>query len=425
MICTVSGLVTDVFAEGLQKVSIEFEPVQDTAFRTDDAVISRVAKRITTEEDGSLEVDLVPGQYVVTLRTKPRNNDFINITVPEAPTAFLHQLVDLPAPTDPNALEQAVLDAQAARDQANTALVDIQDIEDTIDDGASAYELWLADGNAGTYEDYYNSLIGPEGPIGPQGPEGPAGPQGIQGLQGPQGEQGIEGEQGPEGPRGFTGDTGPQGPTGNTGPQGPVGPKGDTGVQGPTGPQGIQGETGPQGYRGYTGEKGDMGWSPVFALAPHGTSRVLQITDWVGGEGTKPATGSYIGATGLVGNIVDALNIRGVTGEKGWTPTIATILDNNRKVSQVVDWTGGEGTKPDTGAYIGETGFVSNIEDAIDISGRGISDIEIIDSVLTVTYTDGSLNELTNYSSILAPMIETSAALAATHTLILQIHASQ
>lgn len=42
--------------------------------------------------------------------------------------------------------------------------------------GASAYDIWLAQGNVGTVDDYLASLVGPEGLAGPEGPGGPAGP---------------------------------------------------------------------------------------------------------------------------------------------------------------------------------------------------------------------------------------------------------
>lgn len=62
---------------------------------------------------------------------------------------------------------------------------------------------------------------------------------------------------------------------------------------------------------------GDKGWSPILAVVADGTRRVFQITDWTGGEGTKPATGSFIGATGIVGTAALAVDVRGATGAQG------------------------------------------------------------------------------------------------------------
>lgn len=66
-----------------------------------------------------------------------------------------------------------------------------------------------------------------------------------------------------------------------------------------------------------SGENGINGWSPVFAIATDGGRRVLQIDDWVGGEGTKPPVGDYIGASGLTSDISLAVDIRGPTGSSG------------------------------------------------------------------------------------------------------------
>lgn len=79
----------------------------------------------------------------------------------------------------------------------------------------------------------------------------------------------------------------------------------------------------PEGEQGIQGLTGNKGWSPAFAIVTDGARRVLQVDDWVGGEGTKPATGDYVGATGLTPTIGDAIDIRGPAGT-------ATILDGNK-----------------------------------------------------------------------------------------------
>lgn len=91
-------------------------------------------------------------------------------------------------------------------------------------------------------------------------------------------------------------------------------PKGNTGAQGP------QGEAGPQGLTGAAGPAGADGldgWTPALAVVTDGGRRVLQVADWVGGEGIKPATGLYVGATGLVSDVASAVNIRGDQGPPG------------------------------------------------------------------------------------------------------------
>ncbi len=68
----------------------------------------------------------------------------------------------------------------------------------------------------------------------------------------------------------------------------------------------------------------------------------------------------------------------GATGNDGWTPVLAIVADGARYVQQVVDWTGGEGAKPATGKYVGATGLVDLIGDGIDVrgpSGSGTGDV--------------------------------------------------
>lgn len=67
------------------------------------------------------------------------------------------------------------------------------------------------------------------------------------------------------------------------------------------------------------GETGDAGWAPVLAVATDGSRRVLQVVDWTGGEGTKPTTLGYIGATGIVPLIANGVDIRGAVGATGGT----------------------------------------------------------------------------------------------------------
>ena len=70
---------------------------------------------------------------------------------------------------------------------------------------------------------------------------------------------------------------------------------------------------------------GPAGWTPILAavtdsvnLDGNGDARVVwQIADWIGGEGSEPATGGYIGASGQVVAIADAVNVRGSKGAAG------------------------------------------------------------------------------------------------------------
>ena len=64
------------------------------------------------------------------------------------------------------------------------------------------------------------------------------------------------------------------------------------------------------------GTDGTDGWTPLFRGASDGARRGLEVYDWAGGGGAKPATG-YVGATGLVAAKADMLDLRGPAGQGG------------------------------------------------------------------------------------------------------------
>ncbi|MGT2453794.1 carbohydrate-binding protein [Cupriavidus basilensis] len=87
----------------------------------------------------------------------------------------------------------------------------------------------------------------------------------------------------------------------------------------------LSGQGGPAGEPGEDGADGLDGWTPVFAVAADGVRRVLQVVDWIGGEGAKPAVGRYVGAAGFTTVIGDAVNMRGDKGEVGDTGPANTL----------------------------------------------------------------------------------------------------
>ena len=148
-----------------------------------------------------------------------------------------------------------------------------------------------------------------------------------------------------------------------------------------------------------TVEDGEDGWSPVFSAVSDTARRVLRLTDWIGGSGTKPAIGKYVGPTGLVTDITDAVDIRGAPGtpgqaddgddgDDGWSPEFAIESSGSKRVVKVVDWAGGGGTKPAINRYVGASGFVTAIADAVDVRGPagtpadgGLSSVAIDDTL--------------------------------------------
>lgn len=64
----------------------------------------------------------------------------------------------------------------------------------------------------------------------------------------------------------------------------------------------------------FTGPPGNAAWSPIYANLADGARRVQRLVDWIGGQGTKPATGKYLGPAGLVDTAAEATDIRGASG---------------------------------------------------------------------------------------------------------------
>ena len=65
------------------------------------------------------------------------------------------------------------------------------------------------------------------------------------------------------------------------------------------------------------GAYGPQGWSPVLALEADGIRRVFAIVDWTGGQGTKPTLTGYMGPAGIVATAAEAFDVRGPQGDKG------------------------------------------------------------------------------------------------------------
>jgi hypothetical protein len=128
------------------------------------------------------------------------------------------------------------------------------------------------------------------------------------------------------------------------------------------------------------------GWSPLFGIMSDGERRVLQLTAWIGGTGDEPqGSGYYLGDAGLVTNIGDAVDLRGgaganggpgingisgLDGNNGWSPVLAMIGDGERRVLQLIAWTGGSGSTPaGAGSYLGVSGWVATAAEALDLRG--------------------------------------------------------
>lgn len=124
---------------------------------------------------------------------------------------------------------------------------------------------------------------------------------------------------------------------------------------------------GPDGDPACKGTPGTDGWTPSYAVVQHAERRVLQITGWHGGTGDAPESG-FLGVGGIVSTPEAAVDVRGPVGT-GWSPILSAVVDGERRVFRVDDWTGGEGAKPQTGLYVGASGLTPDIGLALDVRG--------------------------------------------------------
>ena len=231
--------------------------------------------------------------------------------------------------------------------------------QDSLDKRYEIYQMAVAEGYEGTYEEWLESIKGEDGKDGKNGEDGHSpvitignnghwfidgvdtgvnaqGPKGDQGAQGPQGEQGVQGQTGSQGPQGPQGEQGIQGQTGAQGPQGEQGIQGQTGAQGPQGEQGIQGEPGKDGTSVLTGhgEPGNIGkigdsyidldnWN-YYLKDENGWTLTGNIKGSQGSPGQNGFNGSngltpYIGSNGhwWIGEQDTGISAQGEKGDQG------------------------------------------------------------------------------------------------------------
>ncbi len=114
---------------------------------------------------------------------------------------------------------------------------------------------------------------------------------------------------------------------------------------------------------------GDRGWSPSFSIVTDSARRVLQLTGYVGGEGTPPTdnVGKYVGATQMETLIANGVDIRGPQGATGAGTGDMLAAQNLNDVA----------SKP--------TAF-SNIKQAATTSATGV--VELATNAEAVTGTD-------------------------------------
>ena len=131
-----------------------------------------------------------------------------------------------------------------------------------------------------------------------------------------------------------------------------------------------------------------------FVLVSDGDTSVLTRANW------NPLTASYgtpIKATGKDGVAIGLPGDPGDPGEKGWSPEFALIADGSRQVLELVDWQGGAGTKPAYGnLYVGTTGLVSTKAAAVKVNGNDGEDGSFVFSEVIASRTSDYNNTSSN-----------------------------
>lgn len=166
--------------------------------------------------------------------------------------------------------------------------------------------------------------------------------------------QGVKGEQGVAGKDGLKGKDGKDGTNGTDG----ISAYQIAKLNGFVGTE-VQWLASMKGTTGAKGLDGGNGWTPVIKSTAYADGYALEVTDWVGGTGTKPTSLGYVSETGLVSNIANATNVRGVAG--------ATGKQGIQGVQGIQGIKGEQGFKGDTGLSSYELavagGFVGTVEE--------------------------------------------------------------
>lgn len=123
------------------------------------------------------------------------------------------------------------------------------------------------------------------------------------------------------------------------------------------------------GDTGATGAAGTNGWSPVLAVVNDGARRVYQVADWVGGSGSKPVIGDFIGASGFVASAALAVDVRGSAGATGPAATPGTPVP--RSLSYATAYQASDNTKPAMVTAMIQTSYTISVagsqEDVVDL----------------------------------------------------------
>ena len=129
MLCTVSGILVTPNGQRLVNGSVTFE-LSDPRPRPVGVQKTIVPQsvRVTSNAEGEVTATLLPGRYTVKIA---KFNSFA-IQVPDAPSAILSQIQDVPPTNDPSGFNLAIEATQLARDEVASMVTVVEEIRDQI-----------------------------------------------------------------------------------------------------------------------------------------------------------------------------------------------------------------------------------------------------------------------------------------------------
>lgn len=120
--CHVTGIVISPDGDPVPRATVRFQRLPHEVFVEDDKTGIPREVRAEADEDGNIAVDLIPGEYKVLIIARGFTQyPPFNVGVPDAETAVLADIQDVPPPPSLDDATRAVRDAREARDEARSA----------------------------------------------------------------------------------------------------------------------------------------------------------------------------------------------------------------------------------------------------------------------------------------------------------------
>lgn len=120
--CHVTGVVISPDGDPVPRATVRFQRLPHEVFVEEDRTGIPREVRAEADQDGAIAVDLIPGEYKTLIIARGYNQyPAFNVGVPDAASAVLADIQDVPPPPSLDDATRAVRDARDARDEAREA----------------------------------------------------------------------------------------------------------------------------------------------------------------------------------------------------------------------------------------------------------------------------------------------------------------